>query len=75
MDPNTVRAPLDVRIIVSWQTYSVGEVIRECPWELAQWLMQSGYAEKAEAETPSRPAKFAKQAADKLAQGARGLFK
>lgn len=64
----------EVRFIVAWQTYRVGDVIRPAA-TLRTWLLNSGYVELAqEAETPPRPAKLARAAAAKIADGSKKLF-
>jgi hypothetical protein len=60
-----------VRFISSWQTYRVGDEI-DPPGGLRQDLLAMGIVE--EIEAPSRPAKLARAAAAKIADGTRKLF-
>lgn len=66
-----------VRFILAWQTYSVGDVI-EPPAMQRDWLLANGYvADVVESEAEAgggRPAKFARSAAKKIAEGAKNLF-
>jgi len=63
-----------VRFIAAWQSYRVGDIIQP-NGTLRQWLIGNGYAELVEeAETPARPARFSRKAAQKVATGAKQLF-
>lgn len=63
-----------VKFILAWQTYRVGDVIEPTAMD-RDWLLRNGYVvDLSEAETPGRPAKLARKAADKLAAGAKQLF-
>lgn len=63
-----------VRFILAWQTYRVGDVIEPTAMD-RDWLLANGYVKDVnEVETPGRPAKFARKAADKLAQAGRDLL-
>jgi len=62
-----------VRFKLAWQAYRVGDEITP-NGTLRDWLVNNGYAEMIEAETPSRPVKFARKAAQKVAAGAKQLF-
>lgn len=63
-----------VRIIRAWKQYRVGDTITPTGG-VREYLVNTGYAELVEAETPARPAKFAGKAAEKLSKAAQGLFK
>ena len=63
-----------VRFVLAWQTYRVGDVIEPTAMD-RDWLIANGYVKDVnEVETPGRPAKFSKKAAEKLTAGAKQLF-
>lgn len=65
-----------VRIIRAWKNYRVGETLVP-NGTVRDYLVNGGYAEivgPAEAEAPSRPARMARSAAKKVADGAKRLF-
>lgn len=62
-------APVQVRFILAWQTYRVGEVITPNGTH-RDWLLANGYVELLD----PRPAKLAGKAAKKIAEATSGLF-
>jgi hypothetical protein len=63
----------EVRFIVAWQTYRVGDVIRPAA-TLRTWLIGNGYCKDLEIEQPSRPARLARGVASKIAEANKRLF-
>lgn len=63
-----------VRLIKPWRTYSKGSILEQGFEVDLGMLVQMGFAEPYEAETPARPAKLARAAAKKIADGAKRLF-
>lgn len=65
---------MKVQFILAWQTYGVGDVIEPTAMD-RDWLLANGYVKDLdEAETPGRPAKLARKAAEKLAAAGKQLF-
>jgi len=63
-----------VKFVAPWQTYRVGDVIEPTAMD-RDWLLANGYVKDVnEIETPGRPAKMARSAAKKIADGAKQLF-
>jgi hypothetical protein len=65
-----------VRFKLAWQNHKVGDVIQ--PNAMTRdWLIARGYVERVDPVEVGggRPAKLARSAAKKLAEGAKGLFK
>lgn len=63
-----------VRIIRPWKHHSVGAVITPTGG-VREYLVNAGYAEVVEAESPARPAKLSHKAAAKLGETASKLSK
>lgn len=65
-----------VRLTQPWRAYSAGDILEQGFEVDLEGLVRSGAAVKVdEAEAGGRPAKMARTAAKKIADGARGLFK
>lgn len=62
-----------VRIIRAWKNYRVGDELTP-NGTVRDYLVNQGYAEIVEAETPSRPAKLAGKALKKVTDGAKRIF-
>lgn len=63
-----------VRIIRAWKNYRVGETLTP-NGTVRDYLVNQGYAEIVEAETPARPAKLSTKALKKVTDGAKALFR
>lgn len=67
--------PHKARFIRPWKTFCVGDTIEKGLFVDLRDLIRLGYAVAVdETETPARPAKLARKAAEKVAAGAKSLF-
>ncbi len=60
-----------VRLLEPWRAYSAGTVLEQGYEADLESLVRQGIAE---VETPERPAKMTRKAADKIVAGAKQLF-
>lgn len=61
-----------VRLTQAWRAYSKGAELEQGFHVDLETLVKAGFAE--EIETPARPAKMSRKAADKIVAGAKQLF-